>query len=73
MKPRALRRGHFVPRTSVKKLVESWSYREVVAGKVRMHPIFVSNPDLATKLIVAAICIVGLVLFIRSYRRNGRL
>lgn len=38
-----------------------------------MHPIIVFNDDLTTKVIVAAICVVGLVVFVWSYRRNGRL
>lgn len=38
-----------------------------------MHPILLFEPSLMMKIIVAAIAIAGLVLFIRSYRRNGRL
>jgi len=38
-----------------------------------MVPIILSNPSVAMKIVVAAICVVGLVLFIRSYWRNGGL
>ena len=38
-----------------------------------MHPILLFEPSLALKIIIAIIMVIGLVLFIRSYWRNGKL
>ncbi len=38
-----------------------------------MHPILLFNPSLALKIVIAVITIVALILFIRSYWRNGQL
>jgi hypothetical protein len=38
-----------------------------------MHPIFLFNPSLTLKIVVALIAFVALVLFIRSYWRSGKL
>lgn len=38
-----------------------------------MQPILLFNPSLALKIVVAVIAIVGLVLFVRAYWKNGRL
>jgi hypothetical protein len=38
-----------------------------------MHPMFLLNPSLALKIVVAIITIVALVLFIRAYWRDGKL
>lgn len=37
-----------------------------------MHPIFLLNPSLTMKIVVALVTIVALVLFIRSYWRSGK-
>jgi len=38
-----------------------------------MQPILLFEPSLALKIVVALITLVALVLFIRSYWRNGKL
>ena len=38
-----------------------------------MHPILLFEPSLAMKVVVAAVTIAGLILFIRNWRRNGKL
>jgi hypothetical protein len=38
-----------------------------------MHPILLFEPSLALKIVIAIITVIGLVLFIRSYWRNGKL
>ena len=38
-----------------------------------MHPILLFEPSLAMKILVAAITIAALILFIRNWRRNGKL
>lgn len=38
-----------------------------------MQPILLFNPSLTLKIVVAVITIVALILFIRSYWKNGRL
>ncbi len=38
-----------------------------------MHPILLFNPSLTLKIIIAVITVVALVLFIRSYWKNGKL
>jgi hypothetical protein len=38
-----------------------------------MHPIFLFDPSLALKIVIAVITIVALVLFIRAYWRSGKL
>ena len=38
-----------------------------------MHPILLFNPSLGLKIVVVAITIAALIVFIRSYWKNGKL
>jgi hypothetical protein len=38
-----------------------------------MHPILLFNPSLALKIVIALVTVAALVLFIRSYWKNGKL
>jgi hypothetical protein len=38
-----------------------------------MHPILNVPDSLAAKIVIAAVCVVALILFIRNYMKNGGL
>ena len=38
-----------------------------------MHPILLFEPSLAMKIVVVAITVAALIVFIRNWRRNGKL